>query len=331
MKFGLLCERHVSESGTEDCISGGVKWQCYLAKELLRRGHEFHFFLRIPNRPKWFDTTGIHYHPRDEVFNHTGDVLLAPWRITSEYLQHERLKQQWKKRILVLHDAETALNHNAALEGDHYIMSVSSMLASIASTYMRVTAKNPIEHRILPNWVPCGVNPDIFNICNRTSGYSYTYPIIGIIGVQDENRVGDYRGIDICKQIADKLVVKNSNITIKYFTGKTEQKMADHYKSVHYLLELPLLAGCPTSVIEAMACGTIPITTYAGTTDIINNMINGVLLPKINIDYSVNTIINFLTEDVYEMNHTQMLRQLRYTDFSWSRMTDKFLENLEYC
>jgi glycosyltransferase involved in cell wall biosynthesis len=311
MKIATVCVTHGP-------CNGGTKHQIFLAKELLKMGHEFHFFLQNHNRPNWINTDGIHYHSIDQLDNTNGDILISNWCVTSDYLKKDSIVRNWKNRILIIHDTATANNKNDCLIGSHYIMGVSPTVLSIA------TGIYEVHDRVLPLYVHCGAS-QIFNINNRMADVNNSKIVVGIVGNNGERDVW-YRGIDTSKEIISKLKDLNSNIEMFEFIGMNEQDMAIKYKKCHFLFEMPYLAGCPTIIIESMACGTPVVTTYHGTTHLVFNNYNGFVLPKGNVNYC----FEYLSDKLNIENYLKMKNNINYDELTWENLANKFIKNIEY-
>lgn len=311
MKFATVCETHL-------CVNGGTKHQVFLAKELVKRGHQFTFYLRDTCRPPWALTEGIEYKHKTQVAQDKGDVLIANWYLVNDIFNNEEVVKNWNKRILIIHDTPTANNCNGCLEGNHWIMGVSPTMLSIA------TGLHQVHDRVLPLYVHCGASKE-FNCFDRQASEDSNILTIGIVGDNGERNVW-FRGIQTCQQILEKIKNINKNIRIHIFTANNEHDMAKNYKQCHFLFELPYLAGCPTCVVESMACGTPVITTYYGTTHIVFNGFNGFVMPKGNVDYCAEYLCDKLTLE----NFIYMKNNIHVEDFSWEKLADKFLKNLEY-
>lgn len=311
MKIATVCVTHAP-------MNGGTKHQVYLAKELIKMGHEFHFYLKNPQRPSWINTNGIHYHGLDDLYISSGDILICNWHVVSDQLKDDRVKSKWGKRVLIIHDTPTANNTNNCLGGDHVLMGVSPTLLSIATGIHRV------EDRVSPLYVHTGADPSFFNGSGRNNNDTGDL-VLGVVGKSGERNV-EYRGIDESIAIINGLKNRIPNITSHVFTGNSEIEMAKNYKKCHFLFELPMLAGCPTCVIESMSCRTPTIATYHGSTHLIDNDINGYILPKKNVQYCVD----YLADKINFDNFKRLQSNIKYEDLSWRKLADKFLKNIDY-
>lgn len=313
IKFAITCLTHQP-------LNGGTKYQVYLFKELVKLGHECHFFLEDARRPNWANTDGIYYHNIKELENHKGDFLISNWYRTANQLNNPINKNNWKQRILIIHDTPTANNQENCLFGDFKIMGVSGMVLGIA------TGIHNVENRVYPLFVNSGSNGEIFNDSNKNIDNNKI--ICGVVGLDGLHRgKGEqFRGSECAVEIIQNLQKTNDKIELVCFCGNSEEEMANNYKKIHFLFELPLLAGCPTCVIESMACGTPCITTYHGTTHIVFNNINGIILPKLNIKYCTDYLSENLTIENYEYFKSNIDKK----ELTWENTVNNFLTNLRY-
>jgi len=316
MKIATICHCHWQ-------LSGGIKWQLYLAEELYKMGHEIHFYLKDLKKPDWFNTVNFHYHPYDEIFHdgHSGDLLMGNWYLVSEVLNAKHVIKNWKKRLLVVHDIPTASNYKNCLDGNFKISCVSSSL------YNLVTSQSQRRNldRVLPMFPHCGYNPGIFNTKNREE--SDTIRIVSFDRWSpDENDDGwDCRGTQYVKEIRNAFISRK-DILFQFIKTNSEEETATAFKNADCYIDCGVLAGMPVPLVESMACGCVPIITTQGTLDIVLDGMNGILIPKGRAQFIVNKLNLCLKPELIN----QFKKNISVNSHTWEKQAKIFMHNLLY-
>jgi glycosyltransferase involved in cell wall biosynthesis len=84
------------------------------------------------------------------------------------------------------------------------------------------------------------------------------------------------------------------------------------------------VAGSPTPVKEAMACGAIPICTKYGTTDFILSDFNGYVVPVDEVENIVN-LITLLADNYDKRMHIAANAVDTMKRYEWQVIADQFI------
>ncbi|MHA1724740.1 MAG: glycosyltransferase family 4 protein [Promethearchaeota archaeon] len=129
------------------------------------------------------------------------------------------------------------------------------------------------------------------------------------------------------KKLIDQ--VKNS-ISLTYFPQYPYNLMKNVYNLSKVLILTSRFEGLPTTILESLSCGTPVITTdVGGVSEIIQDGINGKLLPNQLNSLNIENIMD-LIDDEKKLKHLgQKGRQLILEQYSWKKITSQILKIYE--
>ncbi len=85
--------------------------------------------------------------------------------------------------------------------------------------------------------------------------------------------------------------------------------------------------GLPTTLLEAMACGSPVIATrISGNTDVIESEVNGILIPPKSPKIMAETIVNLLTNDQHRWELGKNARKTIEEKYTWDIISNEYLK-----
>ena len=252
-------------------ISGGIICIVEVLNKLAEWGHDCTCFVNHPPfRSDWLQTN-FRILPASDVKKFDG-VLVSPYSPTAKAVAEA---ENAEDRFMWCHTNESLFCHNGKEWQDQARESYSLPLKNFCtSTYLQILMETVFNRHVISHLVPPGVDLQTFHSCDRDWQPPYT---IGIL-----QREGWVRGVDTSFSVLELLLQKLGSHYIKpmiFGNISSRYQMADVMRGLDFYIDLSRVAGSPTPVREAMACGTIPIATKYGTTDFILNGYNGYIVP----------------------------------------------------
>jgi len=184
--------------------------------------------------------------------------------------------------------------------------------------------------------IPNGINTKRFssNITNRKK-------IIVSVGRLTEQKavdnlilamdyLPDYKlkiiGLGPMEELIKQMCSKRKNC--EFLGYKTQDEIVSHLKDARFTVLPSLFEGLPISMLEAMACGVIPIVTPVGDIpSIIQDKKNGFLLAD-NLPKTIHETIRIAEKkDLKELSHN--CSKLIKDKFSWEKIANRFITTWE--
>lgn len=256
-------------------VSGGILCIVEVLNKLIRMGHECVCFVdNPPYRSEWLKND-FDVLPSDKIKDYDG-ILVSPYSPTAKAVSKAH---KAKDRFYWVHSNESLFCHNGedwqkqARESYELPLKIFCV-----SSYLQILMETVFNRNVISWLVPPGVDTDVF------------YPVQPmqngdklVVGFLDRREW--VRGTDITVNILHHLKNKsNGNIQMlpvpPHITDR--RMMANYYRQMDVYLDLSRVAGSPTPVKEAMACGAIPICTRYGTTDFVLDGYNGYIVGQDN-------------------------------------------------
>lgn len=124
-----------------------------------------------------------------------------------------------------------------------------------------------------------------------------------------------YKGINFIEEIKKIISTENTPEIIYIDENLKEEELAGLYNACDFLVHPYRGEGFGMPVLEAMACGLIPIVTKNGSTDDFCNSKNSLLIPSTRKYFEVNKIDNYETVDkpyLLEPDLEEFIKILKY-------------------
>lgn len=103
----------------------------------------------------------------------------------------------------------------------------------------------------------------------------------------------------------------------------TDSELVDLYSSSHILLNTSWAESFPTTVQEAMACGTTAVAVSVGTEDLLKDGENAMLVPQHDPESASKALVKLFEDpDLRERLRQGALRTI--SAFGWERVVDRF-------
>lgn len=305
-------------------ISGGILCIIEVLNQLVQMGHDCTCFVNHPPyRSDWLQTN-FKILPSSEVKKFDG-ILISPYSPTAEAVAKAENAQD---RFYWVHTNESLFCHNGQEWQEQARRSYNLPLKIFCtSTYLQILMETVFNRYVIGHLVPPGIDSTVFYPSRREKGPPYT---IGVL-----NRDGWVRGVDTALQAISILQARTYYGHIKsviFGNILDRHQMADIMRKIDFFIDLSRVAGSPTPVKEAMACGCIPIVTKYGTTDFILGGYNGFIVPPDDPQRVVDIIINIINDkDVEEV--ISDMSSAAYTDiqmnYEWSDIAKSFILAIE--
>ncbi len=314
MKIGIYT------SAIGDYISGGILCIVETLNHLQRRGHEVMAFVdQKPYRSTWIPAGFPILGTDTKEFKNFDGILVSPFSPTAAVTAtHENAAD----RFYWVHTNEALFCHNGKPWQQMAKNSYSLPLKIFCtSTYVQILMEQQYNRYVIGELVPPGVDLDVFTPPEKPHNRSEL--VVAVL-----SRGGYVRGVDDAVT-ALKLAKSNSRIMMIPEGTNNRIAMASYFKEADVFIDSSRLAGSPTPVKEAMACGAIPICTHFGTTDFVLHGYNGYVVSP---DNPVE-IAHYISR-IHGMNDSlreEMSHDAAYTmqDFSWSKIAERFEHAIE--
>ncbi len=203
-----------------------------------------------------------------------------------------------------------------------------------------VISKEALEHYSKFGYntiqIPNGIDPSSFNLCEDRR---YKKQIIFAGRLSKEK--GTDTLIDICKKLPDdihmiivgegpekysieKISSKKNNIIV--LGSQKHKKTISLIKGSDILLQPSLFEGISTTILEAMACKTLVLTTnVGGNTEIIKNNETGILVPVNSSEKFLTAISSVFSNTFNDIKITHNAYEF-IKNFDWEIIGKKYLE-----
>jgi len=297
-------------------ISGGILCIVETLNALIRLGHECCCFVDDkPYRSDWLKTD-FPVLPSDEIDSFDG-ILVSPYSPTAERVAFAKNADE---RFYWVHTNESLFCHNGPEWQDQARRSYHLPLKIFCtSTYVQILMETVFNRYVIGALVPPGIDPQTFFPSNPLQNKD-------VVNVGMLHRPDWVRGHDVAvlgMQLAQRTLGKHMNSVVIGPTSDRRQ-MANRMRSLDIFIDPSRVAGSPTPVKEAMACGAIPICTKYGTTDFVLDGYNGRIIPPDNIMSLSNQIVSIANLS-YEKRCDIASQAAEYVkQFSWDHIAMRF-------
>jgi len=135
---------------------------------------------------------------------------------------------------------------------------------------------------------------------------------------------GQMNYVNYLKKLAQRYKLLN-----KYcFIGKIPRKALPYFYSISYIYVLPsLFEGLPTTILEAMACGTPVIASkVGGIPEVVINGLNGELVPPGSSEQLYEAIGKILSDPNYRNKLSRVARRIVEKYFTWQVVAERYYE-----
>jgi glycosyltransferase involved in cell wall biosynthesis len=103
-------------------------------------------------------------------------------------------------------------------------------------------------------------------------------------------------------------------------------ELVRHYQEATVLVHPSYYEGMPTTVLEAMACGTPVVTTaVSGALDLIEPDVNGLLVPVGQPEALAHAVLRLLDDAALQRALGLAARATIESEYTWDRVSDKYL------
>jgi glycosyltransferase involved in cell wall biosynthesis len=314
-------------SALEGWISGGIACIIEVLNELHTRGHEVRAFVDI-NGDKdctWIPNFFPIYPANSEEFRNYDGVLVSPFSPTAKAVaDHENASD----RFYWVHTNEGVFNDNDAAWRQRAIDSYSLPLKIFCtSSYVQIIMEQMYNRNVIQTLVSPGYDPTIFH--NNDDVRIWDDP--SSLNVCFWNRGGWVRGVDVA--LAGIRAAQKKGVPINLMPmndgTKNRNSVAASYRNAHVYLDASRLAGCPTPVIEAMACGTIPICTKYGTTDFVSSGYSGEIVGTDSPDDIAEAFCRLWNTRDSKLYIRSFAAMSGAKNKTWKHITNSFTEAIE--
>ena len=314
-------------------ISGGILCIVEVLNKLVEWGHDCTCFVNHePLRSDWLQTN-FRILPAIDVKKFDG-ILISPYSPTAKAVAEA---ENAEDRFYWIHTNESLFCHNDKEWQDQARKSYSLPLKIFCtSTYLQILMETVFNRHVISHLVPPGVDLKVFYSHGREaymgdrSGYNLPYSL-GILC-----RGGWVRGEDITRKAISIIQAKTPYGYIRpiaFGNISDRHEMANVMRELAFYIDLSRVAGSPTPVREAMACGCIPISTKYGTTDFILNGYNGYIVPPDDPQIVANLIMDIIKrqeDGLYVMNDlSNAAADYAKENFGWDNIAKNFILALE--
>lgn len=298
-------------------ISGGILCIIEVLNTLKKDGHEVCAFLNHPPyRSDWLHTD-FPIYPISEMQRYDG-ILVAPYSPMAKLVAEAPNAED---RFYWVHSNEALFTHN----GTEWQMQAKEsytlpLKIFCVSHYLQIIMEQIFNRYIIGITVPPGIDSKVFY---PGSVLQNDAPVnIGILYREEW-----VRGLDIALlgfKIAEKRLGKGIQSVI-FGNINDRKKMADTLRMIDIYVDTSRLAGSPTPVKEAMACGAIPVCTYYGATDFVLSGYNGYIIPPDNPIAVSDTIIYLVQRGVLFREHMAKQAEEYTRQWTWDHVADRFV------
>ncbi|MCX7905470.1 MAG: glycosyltransferase family 4 protein [Elusimicrobiales bacterium] len=120
-----------------------------------------------------------------------------------------------------------------------------------------------------------------------------------------------------------KKIINNDTNIFRYYGKVFDENLANIYSNSDVFINTSIEDSFPLTVIEAMACGTLCLTTNVGNSDYVRDRYNAVVIRQKNYQDIVKEILSFV---VNRKNYIPIVKNGIKTAqrFSWSKTIKKF-------
>ena len=267
-------------SALEGWISGGIACIVHVLNHMRASGHDVCAFVDI-NADKdcsWIKNEFPIYPVDSEEFRNYDGILVSPFSPTAKAVaDHENAQD----RFYWVHTNEAVFNDNdlewRQRAKDSYSLPLKMFCTS---SYVQIIMEQIYNRNVIPQLVSPGFDPDIFSR-DSLGGDRRRDSLKSELRVVMWGRGGWVRGTDVALAGIQRARDLGLNIKTDVMQDgiRSPVAVAQRYSNAHVYLDASRLAGCPTPVIEAMACGTVPICTHYGTTDFVHKHNGYVVAP----------------------------------------------------
>jgi len=264
-------------SALEGWISGGIACIIEVLNSLHATGHDVCAFVDINGDKNctWIKNNFPIYPADSEEYRNYDGILVSPFSVTAKAVADH---QNAKDRFYWVHTNEAVFNDNDVQwrkrASDSYSLPLKIFCTS---SYVQIIMEQIYNRNTIGRLVSPGFDNSIFRSGDK-SRFNDKNPLRVVMW----GRGGWVRGIDVA--LEGLSMAKDLGVPIQVDVLqdgiKSRLAVAERYKRAHVYLDASRLAGCPTPVIESMACGTVPICTRYGTTDFVLNDYNGFIVPS---------------------------------------------------
>jgi glycosyltransferase involved in cell wall biosynthesis len=310
----------VYTSALEGWISGGIACIVEVLNELSIRGHDVCAFVDINGDKNctWIPNRFPIYPADSEEFRNYDGILVSPFSPTAKAVaDHENAQD----RFYWVHTNEGVFNDND-IEWRERAMDSYSLPLKIfcTSSYVQIIMEQIYNRNVIQTLVSPGYDPFIFNNNNDVRNWSDP----DILNVCMWSRGGWVRGTDVALAGVREAQVKGVpiNLTLMRDGMRDRLEVANCYRNAHVYLDASRLAGCPTPVVEAMACGTIPICTKYGTTDFVSNGYHGEIVGTDSPEDIANALERLWNSELWLRT---IAAQCGAKERTWAHIADNFV------
>ena len=288
-------------------ISGGILCIIEVLNQLAHKGHDVCCFLKgPPYRSDWLKTD-FPIYPMSEMNKYDG-ILVASYSPVAEAVANA---DNTEHKYFWLHTLEHIFKWNGEEWSKRAYDSYSLPLKIFTtSTYIQIVLESMFNRNVIGQCVPPGIDPQIFYQLQKTQ---FINPLkVGVLWRSDY-----VRGCDVAKAGIERAIQMGAKLEPVYFGGiKDRRQMAQVMQNLDIYVDMSRLAGSPTPVIEAMACGVVPICTKYGTNDFVYNDVNGYIVGTDNVvelARTLNGIYHMDDDDIFELSDMAAKKALTRT------------------
>ncbi|MHA1272225.1 MAG: glycosyltransferase family 4 protein [Promethearchaeota archaeon] len=126
------------------------------------------------------------------------------------------------------------------------------------------------------------------------------------------------------KKLMDQV---GNSISLTHFVRYPYNLMKKIYNQSKVLILTSRFEGVPTTILESLSCGTPVISTnVGGISEIIQDGINGILLPNRLNSLNISSIMDLIEDEKKLKQYGKKGRQLILEHFSWKKITNQILK-----
>jgi len=309
MKIGI----YTTELGQH--VSGGILCIVETLNALVKAGHDCVCFVdKPPYRSDWLHTN-FPVEPVSNMSKYDG-ILVSPYSPTAEAVSKATNAED---RFYWVHTNESLFCHNGKAWQDMARQSYDLPIKIFCTaSYLQIIMETIFNRHVIGTLVPPGVDSNIFTPGRQSQGTLY----VGML-----NRPGWVRGVDAAQHAIGQAIRLSGLTSIQPVAvphTNDRKTMAYCYQRMDVYLDMSRVAGSPTPVKEAMACGAIPICTKYGTTDFVLDGHNGFIAPVDDPAYVANLLVNL--HDSYELRQ-QIAQSAVDTaqQYTWDKIAARFI------
>jgi glycosyltransferase involved in cell wall biosynthesis len=303
-------------------VHGGVRRYFEMGNALVRAGHEFILFANTVHEKKpWMEFLG-ELRPYHEARTTSVDVMFT--------------------------NAPECFPDLESARADVKVVLVVSKFNS--HTYKQAWNRGGSKHLwigVESNWnvgleeikgicIPGGINTDFFTAVSREEHKKLL--------VAFHSRFWPGRGIEEINAVANELngavkfigydapgypVFKGFGNAVDLRINDSQERLRETLQESDIVLSAMVTAGWNNNIAESMACGCVPVSTLAGVADLIDDGVNGFVVPD--ADFVSHTIdrIRQLDENRELLCGMQKLSLERVKKFTWVNFCERMIEEVK--